>query len=161
MNDLDSLLAAAEADFHAAQQGAELENAKARYLGKSGRLTDLLKGLGALPPEQKKALAESLEQRAEQRKEHARDIADETRLMSTGSYADATAWRAQSFVKHLGQTVGFAVIVLGLFLLGAWFIRSGVMADAKPSASASAPPIHVSALIMASTSSTLLPERAA
>jgi len=83
----------------------------------------------AKTPEQKKALAESLEQRAEQREEHARDIADETRLMSTGSYADATAWRAQSFVKHLGQTVGFAVIVLGLFLLGAWFIRSGVMAD--------------------------------
>ena len=49
--------------------------------------------------------------------------------MSNGSYADATAWRAESFVKHSGQTVGFAVIVLGLFLLGAWFVRSGVMAD--------------------------------
>lgn len=90
---------------------------------------DRLAQVEAKTPEQKKALAESLEQRAEQRKEHARDIADETRLMSTGSYADATAWRAQSFVKHLGQTVGFAVIVLGLFLLGAWFIRSGVMTD--------------------------------
>ena len=90
---------------------------------------DRLAQVEAKTPEQKKALAESLEQRAEQREEHARDLADETRLMSTGSYADATAWRAQSFVKHLGQTVGFAVIVLGLFLLGAWFIRSGVMAD--------------------------------
>ena len=50
-------------------------------------------------------------------------------LMSRGSYAEATAWRAQSFVKHLPQTVGFAIIVLGVFLLGAWFIRSGVMAD--------------------------------
>ncbi|HSD18327.1 MAG TPA: DUF418 domain-containing protein [Thermomonas sp.] len=90
---------------------------------------DRLAQAEARTPEQKEALAKSLERRAEQRKEHARDIADETRLMSAGRYAEATAWRAQSFVKHLGQTVGFAVIVLGLFLLGAWFIRSGVMAD--------------------------------
>jgi uncharacterized membrane protein YeiB len=83
----------------------------------------------AKTPEQKKALAEALEKRAEQRKEHAQDDADETRLMRQGSYAEATAWRAQSFVKHLPQTVGFAIIVLGVFLLGAWFIRSGVMVD--------------------------------
>ena len=83
----------------------------------------------AKTPEQKKALAEAREQRAERRQEHAQDIADETRLMRTGTYAEATAWRAQSFVKHLGQNVSFAVIVLGVFLLGAWFIRSGVMAD--------------------------------
>ena len=54
MNDLDSLVTAAKADFFAAPQAAELENAKARYLGKSGRVTELLKGLGALPPEEKK-----------------------------------------------------------------------------------------------------------
>ncbi len=62
MNDLDSLVATAEADFAAAQQGAELENAKARYLGKSGRLTDLLKGLGALPPDEKKARGAEINQ---------------------------------------------------------------------------------------------------
>ncbi len=54
MNDLDTLVQAARADFDATHQGAELENAKARYLGKSGRLTELLKGLGALPPDEKK-----------------------------------------------------------------------------------------------------------
>ena len=32
MNDLDTLVATAQADFAAAQQAAELENAKARYL---------------------------------------------------------------------------------------------------------------------------------
>ena len=46
---------AAQADFGAAPTPAELENAKARYLGKSGRVTELLKALGALPVEQKKA----------------------------------------------------------------------------------------------------------
>ena len=48
MNDLDSLVHAAQADFAAAVQSAALEDAKARYLGKSGRMTELLKGLGAL-----------------------------------------------------------------------------------------------------------------
>ena len=62
MNDLDSLVATAKADLHAAQQGAELENAKARYLGKSGRLTDLLKGLGALPPDEKKTRGAEINQ---------------------------------------------------------------------------------------------------
>jgi phenylalanyl-tRNA synthetase alpha chain len=48
MNDLDHLVQAAQADFDAAPTPAELENAKARFLGKSGRVTELLKGLAAL-----------------------------------------------------------------------------------------------------------------
>jgi len=48
MNDLDQLVADAQADFAKARTPAELENAKARYLGKSGALTELLKGLGKL-----------------------------------------------------------------------------------------------------------------
>jgi phenylalanyl-tRNA synthetase alpha chain len=55
MNDLDTLLAQARADFAAAPTAAELENAKARFLGKAGRVTELLKGLGALSVEDKKS----------------------------------------------------------------------------------------------------------
>ena len=55
MNDLEQLSRSAQADFDAAPTPAELENAKARYLGKSGRVTELLKALGALPVEEKKA----------------------------------------------------------------------------------------------------------
>ncbi len=55
MNDLEQLSLSAQADFAAAPTPAELENAKARYLGKSGRVTELLKALGALPVDQKKA----------------------------------------------------------------------------------------------------------
>jgi phenylalanyl-tRNA synthetase alpha chain len=54
MNDLDQLVQAAQADFAQAGAPADLENAKARYLGKAGRVTELLKALGALPPEAKK-----------------------------------------------------------------------------------------------------------
>ena len=55
MNDLDTLVQTAQTDFDAARRSAELEDAKARYLGKSGRLTELLKGLAALPAAEKKA----------------------------------------------------------------------------------------------------------
>lgn len=54
MNDLDDLVGLAQAEFAAAATPAELENAKARYLGKVGRLTELLKGLGSLPADEKK-----------------------------------------------------------------------------------------------------------
>jgi phenylalanyl-tRNA synthetase alpha chain len=55
MNPLNQLVSQAQAEFEAAATPAELENAKARFLGKSGRITDLLKALGALPLDEKKA----------------------------------------------------------------------------------------------------------
>ena len=55
MNDLDQLVQDAKADFAGATTPADLENAKARFLGKSGRLTEQLKALAALPPDEKKA----------------------------------------------------------------------------------------------------------
>ena len=83
----------------------------------------------AKTPAARKAVEAAIAQRDVQRAGHLRDIADETRLMRGDSYADATAWRADHFLKMQGQAVGFAIIVLGLFLLGAWFIRAGVMTD--------------------------------
>ena len=55
MNDLDPLVDDAQADFAQAATPAELENAKARFLGKAGRITEQLKALGALAPDEKKA----------------------------------------------------------------------------------------------------------
>ena len=54
MNELDTLVRSAQDEFDAAATPAELENAKARYLGKAGRLTELLKGLAALDAEAKR-----------------------------------------------------------------------------------------------------------
>jgi phenylalanyl-tRNA synthetase alpha chain len=62
MSDLDALLEAARSDFAAAPTPAELENAKARYIGKSGRVTELMKGLGALSIEQKKTRGAEINQ---------------------------------------------------------------------------------------------------
>ena len=55
MSELDSLVQAAELDFGAAASPADLENAKARFLGKAGRVTGLLKSLSALSIDEKKA----------------------------------------------------------------------------------------------------------
>lgn len=53
--DLDQIVADAQAAFAAANDNATLENEKARFLGKTGALTELLKGLGKLDPETRKA----------------------------------------------------------------------------------------------------------
>jgi phenylalanyl-tRNA synthetase alpha chain len=50
MQPIDKIVSDAQAAFDAAPSVAELEQAKSRYLGKSGALTELLKGLGKLPP---------------------------------------------------------------------------------------------------------------
>jgi len=51
----DDLIAQAQEQFAQAGDGAALENAKARFLGKQGALTALLKGLAQLDPESKRA----------------------------------------------------------------------------------------------------------
>jgi len=55
MNELDALAQSAREAFATAATPAELENAKALYIGKAGRITELMKGLAALPVEEKKA----------------------------------------------------------------------------------------------------------
>ena len=62
MNDLDELVAQAGRDFAAAAAPAALEDAKARYLGKAGRLTELLKGMAALSHEDKKTRGAEINQ---------------------------------------------------------------------------------------------------
>ncbi len=55
MNDNpESILKQAEAEFASIDDAAELEQAKARYLGKGGAITELLKGLGKLDPDARK-----------------------------------------------------------------------------------------------------------
>jgi phenylalanyl-tRNA synthetase alpha chain len=55
MEQLDAIVSAAIAEFDLCADAAALENAKAKYLGKTGQLTELLKTLGRLPPEERPA----------------------------------------------------------------------------------------------------------
>ncbi len=54
MNELDAIVDSAKSAFAQAATPAELENAKARFLGKTGSITELMKGMGALSVEEKK-----------------------------------------------------------------------------------------------------------
>ena len=51
---LDDLVLAAKSSFAAAATPADLENAKAQFLGKSGRVTEMMKGLATLSVDEKK-----------------------------------------------------------------------------------------------------------
>ncbi len=52
---LDDLVLSAKTSFSAALTPADLENAKAQFLGKSGQVTELMKGMAALSVEEKKS----------------------------------------------------------------------------------------------------------
>ena len=56
MQDIDAIVNEALALFAGIRDADELEQAKARYLGKTGALTELLKGLGKLPPAERPAM---------------------------------------------------------------------------------------------------------
>jgi phenylalanyl-tRNA synthetase alpha chain len=55
MDSPDELISAARAEFAAADQPAALENAKARFLGRAGSITAMLKGLAGLPADERRA----------------------------------------------------------------------------------------------------------
>ena len=60
MQDLNALVEDARNQFASIGDSAHLEAAKARFLGKSGTLTELLKGLGKLPPDDRKTAGERI-----------------------------------------------------------------------------------------------------
>ncbi len=62
MTELDALAQSAREAFAQAATPADLENAKALFVGKSGRITELMKGLAALPVEEKKARGAQINQ---------------------------------------------------------------------------------------------------
>ncbi len=76
---------------------------------------------------QKKQAAE----RAKSLKERNERIAKETAVLSKGSYAEVVRMRAKEFPEHAAGEVGFATILIGMFLIGIWFVRSGIMERAQ------------------------------
>ncbi|MEK6736602.1 MAG: phenylalanine--tRNA ligase subunit alpha [Pseudomonadota bacterium] len=62
MKNLDEVVNEAISILNSIDDPVELEQVKARYLGKSGILTDLLKGLGKLPPEERPAMGNRINQ---------------------------------------------------------------------------------------------------
>jgi phenylalanyl-tRNA synthetase alpha chain len=81
MQELESIVSAALAEFAGCNDPAALENSKARYLGKAGRLTELLKSLGKLSAAERPAAGarinaakQSLEAALGRRREELADV---------------------------------------------------------------------------------------
>ena len=55
MNELNAIVESAQLAFAQAATPADLENAKALFLGKSGKITEMMKGMAALSVDEKKA----------------------------------------------------------------------------------------------------------
>ncbi|KGQ19630.1 Transport protein [Lysobacter dokdonensis DS-58] len=84
----------------------------------------------ASTPKERAEVQKGLAERNKKLKEHDAKVANERRLNSTGTYADNVAFRLADWPKNAGGHVPFSLtFVLGMFLLGAWFIRSGLMTE--------------------------------
>jgi phenylalanyl-tRNA synthetase alpha chain len=125
--DVDAIVKEALATFAGVEEADQLEQAKARYLGKAGLLTQLLKGLSKLPPAErpafgsrvnaaKQALEAALDaqrQRLQARRLESR-LADETldvtlpgRGLGTGGLHPVT--RTLERIEVLFRSMGFEV----------------------------------------------------
>ncbi|MDT3735466.1 MAG: phenylalanine--tRNA ligase subunit alpha [Denitratisoma sp.] len=127
MSDIERLVEQAAAEFAGISDAAALEQAKARYLGKSGSVTELLKGLGKLDPEERKRAGaaingakERIEQALNTRREALRQAALEVQLkaealditlpgrgVSTGGLHPVT--RTLERIEALFRSIGFDV----------------------------------------------------
>ncbi|MFA6904064.1 MAG: phenylalanine--tRNA ligase subunit alpha, partial [Gallionellaceae bacterium] len=127
MQELEQILNQAEQQFAAVEQAAELEQIKARYLGKEGSLTALLKGLGKLSAEERPAAGarinevkqkieaalnarrEALQQKALQSKlaAEALDVTLPGRGLNVGGLHPVT--RTLERIESLFHSIGYAV----------------------------------------------------
>ena len=55
---------------------------------------------------------------------------EERVVLTQGGYPDAVAMRFRQLDERMVDEVGFSVLLVGVFLIGMWFVRSGVIARA-------------------------------
>ena len=72
-------------------------------------------------------VAELKAEREKRLKEQSERKAEEIKIFTTGRYLDTVDWRARQFLEKAAGDTGFAVVLVSMFLLGVWFVRSGVM----------------------------------
>lgn len=78
-----------------------------------------------VPPEARASYDQAMSQQAAAM---TAQIDAQRQAYSAGSFADATAQRAADVGSMLGFVLIYGSFVLGLFLVGAWFVRSGAIA---------------------------------
>ncbi len=65
--------------------------------------------------------------RAKRQAERQEETRREVQVLSSGSYWEAVDIRARHFPQKVAGDAGFATVLIAMFLLGNWLVRSGVM----------------------------------
>jgi uncharacterized protein len=78
------------------------------------------------PAPGEKPTAEQTE-RAERLEKLEKRRSTEVRVLTSGTYADAVEMRAGDFPEKVAEDTGFAVVLISMFLIGVWLVRSGIM----------------------------------
>ena len=79
----------------------------------------------AMPEEARAGFEQAMAQQAVQM---AAEIESQRQAYGSGSYAEATVQRLHDFTSMIGFILIYGAFILGLFLVGAWFARSGAIA---------------------------------
>lgn len=67
--------------------------------------------------------------RAKRMADRAAEVQHEIRVLSSGTYWEAVELRARKFPGKVLDDAGFGTVLVAMFLLGSWFVRSGIMDD--------------------------------
>lgn len=85
--------------------------------------------------EKDKRKAESAAERhrkeAEQQHKKLADNLLEVKILTKGSYVEAIQFRAKEFAENWANVVIFSVLINCMFLIGFWFVRSGIMENTQ------------------------------
>ncbi|WP_374472928.1 DUF418 domain-containing protein [Arenimonas sp.] len=79
----------------------------------------------AMPEEARASFDQAMAQQAVQM---AAEIDSQRQAYGSGSFAEATVQRLHDFTSMIGFILIYGAFILGLFLVGAWFARSGAIA---------------------------------
>lgn len=87
----------------------------------------------ASTPEKNKASekAENKKKEAERLQKQLEDNRREVAILSKGSYAEAFAFRANEFSENWTNVAIFSVLINCMFLIGYWFVQSGIMRNTQ------------------------------
>jgi uncharacterized protein len=124
-----ALAAAGRAEAAAAPAPIAATAAKPE-VASAARAASSAKPVAEKPKKSKAERAADMKAEREKRlKEQAQRKLEEIKIFTAGSWLDTVGWRARSFLEKAAGDAGFAVALVGMFLLGVWFVRSGVMAE--------------------------------
>jgi uncharacterized membrane protein YeiB len=88
--------------------------------------------------EEKKPKKTKAERAAERKAEREKRMAEykteketELRVLTKGTYAETVDWRTRKFAEKAAGDFGFGIVFVGMFMLGIWFVRSGIMENTR------------------------------